>query len=107
MTLVHVALAVFAITARPVAAQAPGDFAMRQPLAVTGDNAFFRVELPDAVYDGAGRPDLGDLRVFNGDGALVPFAFMPRPRAVAAQTPRRPLALFPLTVATTLPEAAE
>jgi hypothetical protein len=107
MTLVHVALAVFAIAARPVAAQAPGDFAMRQPLAVTGDKAFFRVELPDAVYDGAGRPDLGDLRVFNGDGALVPFAFMPRPRAVAAQTPRRPLALFPLTVDTTLPEAAD
>jgi len=86
-------------------AQAPADFAQRQPLAVSADKAFQRIELPDSVYDGAGRPDLGDLRVFNADGGLVPYAFMPRPAPVVAGAPRRMLAFFPLTVDTTRPEA--
>ncbi len=88
-------------------AQTLADFAVRQPLATSGDKAFFRIELPDSVYDGAGRPDLGDLRVFNSDGALVPFAFMPRPAPVSSGSPRRALALFPLTVDTTRPEAGD
>jgi hypothetical protein len=86
-------------------AQSPSDFAARQPLATSGDRAFFRIVLPDSVYDGAGRPDLGDLRVYNGDGALVPFAFVPRPKPLSAATPRRSLPFFPLTVDTTRPEA--
>jgi len=87
------------------AAEAPGDFAQRQPLATSAAKAFQRIELPDSVYDGAARPDLGDLRVFNADGGLVPYAFVPRPAPVTAGAPRRPLALFPLTVDTTRPEA--
>jgi hypothetical protein len=98
---------VLAFAAGSAAAQSPSDFAMRQPLATAGDNAFFRIELPDSVYDGATRADLGDLRVFNGDGAVVPFAFMPRPAPVSASTPQRTLALFPLTVDTTRPEAGD
>jgi hypothetical protein len=88
-------------------AQAPADFAQRQPLATAAAKAFQRIELPDSVYDGAGRPDLGDLRVFNADGGLVPYAFMPRPAPVAFGAPRRPLAFFPLTVDTTRPEAGD
>ena len=88
-----------------VSAQAPSDFAMRQPLLASGDKAFFRIELPDAVYDGAARSDLGDLRVFNGDGALVPFAFMPRPSPLVEGVGRRPLALFPVSVDTTRSES--
>lgn len=99
------AVAAFASFAAP--AQVPSDFAMRQPLAISGDNAFFRIEVPDSVYDGAGHPDLGDMRVFNGEGALVPFAFVPRPAPVSTGSPRRPLALFPLTVDTTRPESAD
>lgn len=108
MTLARtVAVTAVACASFAAPAQVPSDFAMRQPLAVSGDHAFFRIELPDSVYDGAGRPDLGDVRVFNGEGSLVPFAFMPRPAPVAAGRPRRPLALFPLTVDTTRPEAAD
>ena len=88
-------------------AQVPSDFAMRQPLVASGDKAFFRIELPDAVYDGAARADLGDLRVFNGHGALVPFAFMPRPSPLVEGIGRRPLALFPVSVDTTRSEAGD
>ncbi|HET6803284.1 MAG TPA: DUF3999 domain-containing protein [Casimicrobiaceae bacterium] len=89
------------------AAEAPADFAQRQPLATESDKAFFRLEVPDSVYEGAARADLGDLRVFNGDGAVVPFAFLPRPPAVTAASPPRELAFFPLTVDTTQPDAAD
>lgn len=109
MTTLRVLAIVLTLVLAPVTAPAQtlADFAVRQPLATSGDKAFFRIELPDSVYDGAGRPDLGDLRVFNSDGALVPFAFMPRPAPVASGSPRRVLALFPLTVDTTRPEAGD
>jgi len=88
-------------------ADAPGDFASRQALATPGDKAFYRIELPDSVYDAVTRADLGDLRVFNADGAPVPYAFIPRPAPVVTPTPHRPLALFPLTVDTTAPNAGD
>ena len=103
-------LAVVALGAWPsssFAVETHADFAQRQPLATGSDKAFFRLELPDSVYEGAARADLGDLRVFNGDGAVVPFAFLPRPAAATAASPPRELALFPLTVDTTQPEAAD
>ena len=88
-------------------AEAPSDFAMRQPLATPVGKAFYQFELPDSVYDGAARPDLGDLRVFNANGEAVPYAFLPRPSPVATASTPRPLALFPLTVDTTRPETAD
>ncbi|HEX6136646.1 MAG TPA: DUF3999 domain-containing protein [Casimicrobiaceae bacterium] len=101
------ARSVLALAPLVALAQAPADFAMRQPLAVGGDKAFFRVELPDAVYDNAARPDLGDLRVFNGDAAAVPYAFLPPPSPQRVDTGGRPLAIFPLTVDTTRPDAGD
>src|SRR5205823_15133288 len=69
----------FAAFALSASAESPSDFAYRIPLVTRGDAAFFRVELPPPVYEGAVRRDLGDLRIFNGDGSPVAFAFLPRP----------------------------
>ena len=79
-------------------AQTPSDFAYRLPLAATGDGAFSRVEVPAAVYEGTVRADLGDLRVFNRDGAAVAFAFLPRPAAERESVSAVTLPLFPLRV---------
>jgi hypothetical protein len=79
-------------------AQSPADFAWRLPLSTSGDGAFFRVELPEAVYEGAVRADLGDVRVFNGDGAPVPLAFLARPAAAREAAAPVALPLFPLRV---------
>ena len=87
--------------------QSPGDFAFRLPVRAEGEHAFLRLEIPDAVYEGIVRADLGDLRLFNGDGEIVPYAFVPRATPVATASPRRTLAIFPLTVDTTLPDAAD
>jgi hypothetical protein len=108
MTIARVIAATTLWAAASIAgAEAPADFAQRQPLATSADKAFQRIELPDSVYDGAGRPDLGDLRVFNADGGLVAYAFVPRPAPVVSGAPRRTLALFPLTVDTTRPETGD
>ena len=61
-------IAAFALSAN---AESPSDFAFRIPLVTDGEAAFFRVELPPPVYEGAVRRDLGDLRIFNGDGSLT------------------------------------
>ncbi len=88
-------LALWALAAH---AQAPADFAWRLPLATQGDAAFYRVEVPAAVYEGAVRADLGDVRVFNGAGAPVPIAFLAPPPAARAAAAPVALPLFPLRV---------
>lgn len=97
LALLLLALAQVAIAQAPPGL-APGDFAYGIALATEGDSAFYRVELPAAVYAGAVRGDLRDVRVFNADGALVPFAFVPR--SAPTREKRAPLYLpqFPLRV---------
>ncbi len=79
-------------------AQAPRDFAYGVALATEGDSAFYKLELPATVHTGAVRGDLADVRVFNADGAVVPFAFVPR--AAPTREKRAPVYLpqFPLRV---------
>lgn len=99
-------IAFFLLAAVAAFAQAPSDFAMRQPLATPGGKAFYRLELPDSVYEGRARVDLGDLRVFNANGEAVPHAFLPRHYRVSGGRDTRPVAIFPLYVDTTRPDAA-
>lgn len=82
------------------AALLPHDFAFGVPLTTEGDSAFFDFEIPAAVYAGATRTDLGDIRVFNGDGALVPFALVPRAAPTHESRPAVALPMFPLRVGT-------
>ncbi|HTO50883.1 MAG TPA: DUF3999 domain-containing protein [Burkholderiales bacterium] len=77
------------------AAERPQDFAYGIPLAVDGREAFYQVEVPRALYEGVVRADLGDVRVFNAAGEVVPHAL--RPRVTATKTPPPVEAtLFPL-----------
>jgi hypothetical protein len=86
------------VLAHAAAAQAPRDFAYGVALSTEGDSAFYQVELPAAVYAGAVRGDLGDVRVFNADGALVPFAYVPRSPTAREKIVPIDLPLFPLRV---------
>lgn len=42
-----------------------------------GEDSHYRFTLPADTYRGVTRADLGDLRVFNGAGEPVPYAFVP------------------------------
>jgi hypothetical protein len=72
------------------------DFAYGIPLQVDGDGAIYSLPLPAEVYRRAVRADLGDLRVFNGNGEVVPYLLQRDPDS-RLQPPRRVAArLYPL-----------
>ncbi len=74
----------------------PKDFAYARTVLPAPAAAAYRVVLPLDVYQNTVRDDLGDLRVFNGEGAVVPFTLS---RSAAQPLVRQtPLAIpmFPL-----------
>ncbi|HXK30035.1 MAG TPA: DUF3999 domain-containing protein [Candidatus Binatia bacterium] len=62
------------------AAERPQDYAYGIPIDADSREALHEIEIPAALYRGVSRNDLGDIRVFNGQGEVVPHAL--RPRAV-------------------------
>lgn len=73
----------------------PTDFAYGLLVETAGEDAGYRVPLPVAVYQTAVRADLGDLRVFNSQGEVVPYA-LERPDAGTSLRQAVPLPLFHL-----------
>jgi len=59
-------------------AERPEDFAYGMPIHADAQDALYELEIPAAVYRGVTRTDLGDVRVFNGQGEVVPHALRPR-----------------------------
>ena len=91
-------LFLLAIVAATAHAEQPRDFASGVPLATSGAGAFHRVAVPALVYEVAVQPGLADVRVFNADGEVVPFAWLPRPAAARERRPAVSLPIFPLHV---------
>jgi hypothetical protein len=79
-----------------IAVDRPDDFAYGSTLEADGSEALYEITLPATVYRGAARPDLGDVRVFNGAGEVVPHAWRPRKTASAEAPALATLTLFPL-----------
>jgi hypothetical protein len=64
----------------------PGDFA--GSLVLTGTSGgLLGIEIPEAVYRGLERPDMGDIRVFDGTGDAVPFLIRRVPGGVFVPPP--------------------
>jgi hypothetical protein len=81
-----------AFAALPARALAPGEFAKGIDLQTQPQRPLQELALPDALYAGVVRADLGDLRVFNAEGVAVPHALCagpafeePQPAAVNNQ----------------------
>lgn len=74
----------------------PTDFAYGADIAIEGDAALYRLELPQQVYTRALREDLGDLRVFNGAGIPVPHSLSSSGLERAKTSVSHELPLFPL-----------
>src|SRR5262249_8486766 len=81
----------------PARAEVPNDYAYGQPMKPSRSAAAYRVDLPLEVYRYTVRTDLGDLRVFNAEGALVPFSLSKQPPAQSLSH-KEPVSipLFPL-----------
>ena len=50
------------------------DFNYNQALITPSGSAQYQLSLPLSVYQHSQRSDIGDLRVFNAAGELVPYA---------------------------------
>ena len=64
------------------AAEPMEEFAFAVPIDGLGSDALYRVTIPQSAYEAVAFPDLRDLRVFNGGGETVPYAFRPVERVV-------------------------
>ena len=78
------------------AAERPQDFAYAIAIHADAQDALFQIEIPAAVYRGVTRADLGDIRVFNAQGEIVPHAFKPRATGSTEKAAAVELPLFPL-----------
>lgn len=90
------ALMLWAQVAVAHAAERPQDFAYGIQIHADAQDALYEIELPAAVYRGVTRSDLGDIRVFNSQGEVVPYAFKPRDPADKEKPAAVRLPLFPL-----------
>lgn len=82
-------------------ASAPRDFRMGVELRPEPGHPLAELGLPDPVYQGLSRADLGDLGVFNAQGIPVPYAFCAAPVYEPASPPpgEQALPVFPLQTA--------
>ena len=61
-------------SAGALAGEQPQDFAYGVAVQIDSREALYELDIPACVYRGVMRRDLGDVRVFNAQGELVPFA---------------------------------
>ncbi len=74
----------------------PENFAHGYVLKVDGKGAIYTVELPEDVYATVTRTDLGDVRVFNGAGEVVPHTIRKVNDDAALQGESIAVPFFPL-----------
>jgi hypothetical protein len=72
------------------------DFAYGLPINVDGRRAVYSITLPKKVYTNCTRSDLGDLRMFNADGDIVPHTIRRSKIATEKLTVTEPVPFFPL-----------
>ncbi len=81
----------------PVTEFVPEDFACRFPLRIEeGKSPAIAVELTGEAYRCLTRPDVGDLRVFDGDGKPLPFIIDEPLASAPPPSSWREVPLFPL-----------
>ena len=78
------------------AAERPQEFAFGMAIHADSNDALHEIEIPTAVYRAVTRGDLGDLRVFNGSGEVVPHALRPRVTITEQTEAAVRLPVFPL-----------
>ena len=72
------------------------DYSQGISIIAPGGLPLVETTMPDSVYQGVTRTDLGDLRVFNAEGLPVPHAFCSAPAAVEPTITEHSLPVFQL-----------
>jgi hypothetical protein len=96
MTRLSILFALLVATAAGAVEPQRADFAYEAPIALEGAGSVFRVPLTSDVYRAVTRTDLGDMRVFNAAGEVVPHGLTRPPSKSATITEALPF--FPVSV---------
>ena len=90
------AAALAALTASAASADQLQEFKIRTPITLQGDGPYYQLTLPLEAQFASHFLDMSDLRVFNGQGEMVPFSLI-KGRSRGDETVlRTPLTWFPL-----------
>jgi len=92
IVMTSVALAGIASAATP----RTSDYASGMSVDASYTQPMIETLLPDEVYRGVTRDDLGDLRVFNADGVPVPHAFCAAPESSEPEVTEQTMQVFVL-----------
>jgi Protein of unknown function (DUF3999) len=76
LCLVLDAAALAALTASAASADLLQEFETRTPITLQGDGPYYQLTLPLDAQFGSHFLDMRDLRVFNGQGEMVPFSLI-------------------------------
>lgn len=79
-----------------VLSKEPADFAYGAEIAVDGKSPFYRLELPQQVYLQSEWADFRDLRLFNHDNQMVPFALSEPYQQVTSAAKTFTARIFPM-----------
>lgn len=74
----------------------PMDFSWGVRISARADNGLWETRLPAKVYEGVTRPDLGDVRIFDGAGKAVPMKIIDARTGVLQKEESVTLRFFPL-----------
>jgi hypothetical protein len=96
MTRLSILFALFVATSAGAAEPQHQDFAYEAPIGLEAKGSVFRVPLTLDVYRAVTRTDLGDMRVFNAAGEVVPHGLTRPPSKSATITEALPF--FPVSV---------
>lgn len=84
------------VNAAPTAPPTPEDFAYGIKIETEGQASVWHLRVPDDVYRKVTRPDLGDIRIFDATGRVIPHTLR-RPEATIKEPPVPvSLPIFPL-----------
>ncbi|MES2207015.1 MAG: DUF3999 domain-containing protein [Pseudomonadota bacterium] len=75
----------------------PQSFAYQAAIDLKGTGPFHQLTIPMAVYQSIRHGDLSDIRIFNGQGNIVPHALItPRPVAAVLHEKEQEVPFFPI-----------
>ncbi len=72
------------------------DFAYIAEIETHNSTPYYELEIPSAVYETISRSDLGDLRVLNGNGQVVPHGLRATALKRNSKTENKNIPFFPL-----------
>ena len=91
-----VSLVILASSGAVAAEPTTYDFAAGYSLEVEGRGPMYVLQLPPEVYRTVRRADLGDIRVFNGAGEIVPHSLRPVESDVQTMSRKEVVPFFPI-----------